>query len=95
MAKEQPLPFIPRKYLRPDHKVDLWDVLIEGGPVKIEFTSMLAREALVRDPERYKFDLPRGVKPGQLQFDAEDRARALAEEAESEPPDPVFGRSST
>jgi hypothetical protein len=88
----KPLPHIPRKYIKPNGKVDLWDVLIERGPVRVEFTTLLAREALARDPDRFKFDLPKGVKPGELQLEADERARADAESDDTEPPDPVYGR---
>lgn len=88
-----PLPMIPRKHIKPNGRVDLWDTQIENGPVRIEFTSILAREALVRDKDRFKFELPRGVKPGPLQDEADERARADAEAAAAEPPDPVYGRS--
>ncbi len=91
---KKPLPHIPRKHLKPNGKVDLWDIVIEDGPVKLEFTAILAREALMYDPDRYKFDLPRGVKPGPLQDEAEARAREEAEAADAEPPDPVYGKRS-
>lgn len=88
----KPLPMIPRKYLKPNGVVELWDMEAVDGPVKIERTGILAREALQRDPDRYKLELPRGVKPGQAQFDAEERAREEQAEAEAEAPDPVFGQ---
>lgn len=88
----KPLPLIPRKYFKRDGKVDMWDVIIDGGPVKVEFTAILAREALQRDPDRFKFELPRGVQPGPLQVEAEERARAQSDERDTEAPDPVYGR---
>jgi hypothetical protein len=100
-AKQKPLAeiFIPRRYIKPNGKVDLWDMtgpLDESGeptgPVKLEFTGILAREALQRDPERYKVDLPRGVKPGPAQAEAEERAAADQTEADAEANrDPVYG----
>lgn len=88
----KPLPHIPRKHIKPNGNVDLWDVLIDGGPVKVEFTTILAREALVRDKDRYKFELPRGAKPGDLQVEADERRAAEQAETDAEPPDPVYGR---
>ena len=77
------LPFIPAKYIkRPSGKVDLWDIKIDGGPVRVEFTGILAREALQRDPERFMFELPKGIRPGPLQQEADERA--AAEQAELE-----------
>lgn len=90
MAKT--LPLIPRKFFKRNGKVDLWDVLIEDGPVKIEFTPILAREALGRDKDRYKLELPRGAKPGTLQIEADERAAEAAADAAQEAPDPVYGR---
>lgn len=91
---KKPLPHIPRKYIKANGKVDLWDMVIEGGPVKCEFTTILAREALLYDPERYYFSLPTKVKPGRLQEEADERAREDAEAADAEPPDPVHGKRS-
>lgn len=89
-----PLPYIPRKSIKPNGNVDLWDVLAEDGPVKLERTTIIAREALQRDPARYKLELPRGTKPGPAQIEAERRAAEIAAEENTEPPDPVFGRGS-
>ncbi len=89
----KPLPMIPRKYIKKNGRVDVWDMEVENGPAKIEFTTMLAREALQRDEKRYKLELPRGMKPGQLQLDNEERAAADAEAANVEPADPVYGRT--
>lgn len=91
---KKPLPHIPKKYIKPNGKVDLWDVVIEGGPVKCEFTTILAREALLYDPDRYHFNLPAKTKPGPLQEEAEERAREDAAAADAEPPDPVYGKRS-
>lgn len=88
----KPLPHIPRKHLKPNGRVDLWDVLIENGPVKVEFTTILAREALQRDPGRFKMALPPGTKAGPLQIEADERAAAELAEADAEPADPHFGR---
>lgn len=90
------LPLIHPKYIKRGDKVDLWDVVIENGPVKSEFTVILAREALARDAERWKLDLPKGTKPGPLQDEA-DRLAAEQEgaAAETAAADPVYGRRST
>lgn len=91
----KPLPYIPHKRVKRDGKVDLWDIQIEGGPLKIEFTGILAREALQRDPERFKLDLPRGMKPGPAQEEADRRAAEAQAEADAEAPDPVYGRKAS
>lgn len=88
-----PLPYIPRKNIKANGRVDLWDVVVEDGPVKIEFTSILAREAMVRDPARYKLELPRGTKPGPAQTAAEERIAAEIAETNAEAPDPAYGRT--
>lgn len=86
------LPLIHRKHIKRDGKVDLWDIVEDGGPVKIEFPAILAREALARDPERYHLNLPRGLKPGPLQAENEERIRLQNEEAEATADaDPVYG----
>lgn len=90
----KPLPLIPRKSIKPNGNVDLWDMLAENGPVKIERTTIIAREAMQRDSERYKLELPRGTKPGPAQIEAERIAAEIAAEENAEPPDPVFGRGS-
>lgn len=95
----KPLPMIPRKHIDAHGHVMLWDVVGPlddekngTGPVKVQFTGILAREALQRDPDRYKLDLPRGIKPGPAQDEADERDRELAAEAEAEAnKDPVYG----
>lgn len=89
----QTLPYIPRKNIKLNGRVDLWDVLVEEGPAKVEFTTILAREALQRDSERYKLDLPRGTKPGPAQAAAEERLAAEMAETNAEAPDPAYGRT--
>lgn len=87
------LPMIPRKHIKPNGRVDLWDVLSDGGPFKVEFTTINAREALLYDKDRYKFELPRGTKQGPAQDEADERAAAEAEEsAETQANDPHYGR---
>lgn len=92
----KPLPMIPRKYVRRDGLVEFWDTSEEnGGPVKLERQAILAREALANDPDRYKLELPRGVKPGPAQIEADERVRSEAEElAREAEADPHYGRRS-
>jgi hypothetical protein len=93
VAKE--IPLIPRKYVRKDGTVELWDLLEEGGPVRIVRTGILAREALGRDGDRFKLELPRGMKPGPAHAEAEARAAEEAAEAAAEADkDPVYGKRS-
>ena len=86
------LPHVPKRFIKPNGKVDLWDIVIEDGPVKLEFTTILAREALRNDKDRYKLELPRGMKPGPAQIEFEEQMAAQQAEADAEPPDPVYGR---
>lgn len=92
------LPMIPRKYVDPKTgRVNVWDLSTETdppGPVKIEMTGILAREALQRDPERFKLELPRGVKPGPAQEEAERLAADRADPGPQETTDPAYGRRS-
>lgn len=103
----KPLPMVPRKHIDVHGNVALWDLVgeptgekdektghpITDGPVKIVRTGILAREALARDPDRYKLDLPKGFKPGPAQIAADERAHdeAAAEDAERAA-DPIYGR---
>lgn len=93
------LPMIARKYIKPRGLVDVWDMQIDrgtdalAGPLRLEMTAILAREALQRDSDRYKLELPRGEKPGPAQIEAELRAaEELADPDEK--PDPVYGKRS-
>lgn len=93
-----PLPFIPRQRVDKHGMVEFWD-MDEGeetrGPVKIRRQVILAREALGRDKERYRLDLPRGIKPGPGQAEAEAQEAELAAEAQAEADrDPVYGKRS-
>lgn len=92
----KPLPMIPRKHVRRDGMVEFWDTSEEnGGPVKLERQAILAREALMNDPDRYKLELPRGTKPGPAQIEADERRAAEAEElAREADADPHYGRRS-
>lgn len=51
-----------------------------GGPVKVEFWGVDAREAMELEPDRYILDLPRGARPGKAQLEAEERQAAEIEE---------------
>lgn len=52
----------------------------EKGPVKIELWGADARHALEREPDRYFIDLPKGLKPGKAQAEADKMAAIEAEE---------------
>jgi hypothetical protein len=79
-----------RLYSATKRAFDLWHEM-NGGPVKIEFWGVDARGAL--DHERFKLDLPRGLKPGKAQVEAEEMAKAEgAELAALRERDPNFGK---
>lgn len=52
----------------------------KDGPIKIEMWGVDARHALDNFPDRFKLDLPKGVKPGRAQAEAEEMQRQEAEE---------------
>lgn len=52
----------------------------KGGPIKVELWGVDARHAMETEPDRYKLDLPRGMKPGKAQAEAEKAAELEAEE---------------
>lgn len=64
-----------------------------GGPLKVSMWSTYAVDALTIDPERYFLDLPKGLKPGPAQAEA-DRIAAMseAELQEAREKDPQFGK---
>lgn len=66
-----------------------------GGPVKVDFWSTDAVHALTTEPERYSLELPKGVKPGKAQDEA-DRLAAMSEQElnEAREKDPQFGKGS-
>ena len=71
---------------------DFWHTS-NGGPVKVEFWGVDARFALDHGPDRFKLDLPRGLKPGKAQVEAEEMAKAEgAELAALRERDPNFGK---
>ena len=60
---------------------------------QIEFWGVDARSALDHGPDRFKLDLPRGLKPGKAQIEAEEMAKAEgAELAALRERDPNFGK---
>jgi hypothetical protein len=64
----------------------------KGGPVKVELWAIDARHAMEVEPLRYRLDLPKSVKPGRAQLEAEENARAEAEALErARSTDPQFG----
>lgn len=79
---------ITPKDIKPDGKVDLWDMVAEGGPVKVSLFTVDAKHALAVEPERYRLKLPPKASPGPAQIEAEERAKA---EFEGDAPDPIFG----
>lgn len=52
----------------------------KGGPVKVEFWGADVYDAFERAPGRYVLDLPKNLKPGKAQAEAERQAEATAEE---------------
>jgi hypothetical protein len=65
----------------------------KGGPVKVELWGIDARHAMNVEPDRFKLDLPRGVKPGRAQVEAEEMAEAEANELNrARAADPQFGQ---
>lgn len=64
----------------------------KGGPFKVELWAVDARHAMTVDPDRYKLDLPKNQKPGKAQIEAEEQARADAEQRDrARASDPQFG----
>lgn len=63
-----------------------------GGPRKVELWAPDARHAMEVEPERWKLDLPKGMKAGRAQIEAEEREAAEREALEREiEADPQFG----
>lgn len=64
-----------------------------GGPVKVNLWSTDAVHALNTDPDRYALELPKGLKPGKMQAEA-DEAAAMSETElqEARDRDPQFGK---
>jgi len=52
----------------------------KGGPIKVEFWGIDATEAMQIEPDRFKLDLPKGMKPGKAQLEADEMAKETAEE---------------
>ncbi len=52
----------------------------KGGPIKIELWGVDARHAIETEPDRFMLDLPRGIKPGKAQAEAEEMAKLEADE---------------
>ena len=66
-----------------------------GGPLKKSLWSTDAVHALGTDPERYFLELPKGMKPGKAQIEADRRAEmSEAELNEAREKDPQFGKGS-
>ncbi len=61
------------------------------GPVKLQMNTILAREAMRRDKDRYVLELPKNVLPGKAEREREERESALKAELDAERmPDPHF-----
>lgn len=64
-----------------------------GGPVKVEQWSTDAVHTINVEPERYFLELPRGLKPGKAQADADEiAAMSEAELNDAREKDPQFGK---
>ncbi len=78
--------------------VPIWDLFgpkdMDGqptGPVKLQMNTILAREALRRDKDRYVLELPKNVVPGRAEREREEREAAIKAELDAERmPDPHF-----
>ena len=67
-----------------------------GGPVKKPVWSTDAVHALEVEPERYFLELPKGVKPGKAQAEADEAAAmSEAELIEAREKDPQFGKGTS
>jgi len=60
------------------------------GPVRTEVNTVLAKEAMGRDPKRYAQDLPKGASPGPAEADRLERQAQLERELKGDLPDPHF-----
>ena len=66
---------------------------INGGPVKVSLWSTDAKHAISAEPARYVLELPKGVKPGKQQMEADAIAEmSEAELQEARDRDPQFGK---
>ncbi|WGR74339.1 MULTISPECIES: hypothetical protein [unclassified Bradyrhizobium] len=66
---------------------------VNGGPLKVDFWSTDAVSALTLDPDRYCLELPKGMKPGKAQIEADRRAEMTEQELqEAREKDPQFGK---
>ncbi len=52
----------------------------KDGPIKVELWGVDATHAMATDPDRFVLDLPRGMKPGKAQIDAEEMEKTAAED---------------
>jgi hypothetical protein len=78
--------------------VNVWDLFGPSdkdgqplGPVEINMNTVLAKEAMARDPGRYVLQLPKNVQPGKADRERKEREARLKAELEAERlPDPHF-----
>lgn len=75
--------------VKPNGKVDVWDLEAVDGPLTVELFAVDARHAIEKFPDRWMLKLPKGSKPGPAQIEAEERAAAEAEGVQQA--DPHFG----
>jgi len=69
---------------------------VNGGPRKVNLWSTDAVHALSTEPDRYKLELPKGMKPGTAQAEDDRRAEMSEQELqEAREKDPQFGKGST
>ena len=81
-----------RDYARAKRDYEEWHNN-NGGPVKVELWGVDARHAMDIEPIRFKLDLPRNVKPGKAQIEAEEMAALEAEGLDrARASDPQVGR---
>lgn len=80
-----------RRYTEQKREYAEWQET-DGGPKKLETWPVDAKYNLNEFPERWRLDLPRGVKPGRAQIEAEEMAEAEAGELNrARASDPQFG----
>jgi hypothetical protein len=69
---------------------------VNGGPIKTSMWSTDAKQAINTEPERWVLDLPRGMKPGKSQIEADALAEMSEQELqEARDKDPQFGKGTS
>lgn len=79
--------------------VKLWDLFGPSdtlgqptGPIELQFNSVLAKEALQRDPARFVVELPKNINPGRADKERKKQEADRQAEFDAELPDPHYGR---